>query len=333
MKFSAQDYRRIGNCYGILGVSSGATLDAVDSAFRRQAEECLAGHNTDAVAQAQRMERFKRLNMAHDILSDPDERRSYDAWTFAAENVSTSRFEAEARPSAPAARVGERGSTPSSLAAHSYGWGFGFSSWKEWSDAMAGEGLLESERQLNATIKSCYETVDRVTREHDARREAERQQEAEREEAEAARPDERLRGMRRSTLTDDDARRLEHCDRLDREADVRLEERMAQMSLSPLSYFVPRRIFWLYIRTRDAVRQQVKALGDRIADTMERRWEERQSAVARPQRSVRQAPVSSRRTALLDSMTAASEPTVEMSRHARSSTGPSQSTPGLSLGL
>lgn len=58
--------------YGVLGVSEDASPQDVDRAFRKQARK----HHPDGGGSDDKM---KSLNEAHDILSDPETRRAYDA--------------------------------------------------------------------------------------------------------------------------------------------------------------------------------------------------------------------------------------------------------------
>ena len=58
--------------YRVLGVKDDATQDEVDRAFRKQART----HHPDGGGSDEEM---KSLNEAHDILSDPETRRVYDA--------------------------------------------------------------------------------------------------------------------------------------------------------------------------------------------------------------------------------------------------------------
>jgi curved DNA-binding protein len=62
--------------YGILGVSRGASQDEIQSAYRKLARTYHPDVNKDPAAE----ERFKDISEAYDVLSDPDQRRRYDAF-------------------------------------------------------------------------------------------------------------------------------------------------------------------------------------------------------------------------------------------------------------
>lgn len=60
--------------YEVLGVERSASPEEIKRAFRRLAFECHPDRNRDDGAE----ERFKELNEAYEVLSDPDKRASYD---------------------------------------------------------------------------------------------------------------------------------------------------------------------------------------------------------------------------------------------------------------
>ena len=65
--------------YEVLGIDRNATDDDIKRAFRRKAKECHPDlHPNDKEAEA----RFKELNEANEVLSDPDRRARYDQFGF-----------------------------------------------------------------------------------------------------------------------------------------------------------------------------------------------------------------------------------------------------------
>lgn len=65
--------------YEVLGISKTATADDIKAAYRKKAKECHPDlHPNDKTAE----ERFKELNEANEVLSDPDKRARYDQFGF-----------------------------------------------------------------------------------------------------------------------------------------------------------------------------------------------------------------------------------------------------------
>ena len=65
--------------YEVLGVDKNASAEDIKRAFRRKAKECHPDlHPNDKEAE----ERFKELNEANEVLSDPDKRARYDQFGF-----------------------------------------------------------------------------------------------------------------------------------------------------------------------------------------------------------------------------------------------------------
>lgn len=70
--------------YEVLGVSKDATDADIKSAYRKKAKECHPDlHPDDKSAE----ERFKELNEANEVLSDPDKRARYDQFGFDGPNM------------------------------------------------------------------------------------------------------------------------------------------------------------------------------------------------------------------------------------------------------
>ncbi|MFF0268308.1 DnaJ C-terminal domain-containing protein [Kribbella sp. NPDC004536] len=65
-----------GDFYEILGVSRSASADEIQSAYRRLARQYHPDVNKDPGAE----ERFKQISEAYDVLSDPQQRKRYDAF-------------------------------------------------------------------------------------------------------------------------------------------------------------------------------------------------------------------------------------------------------------
>jgi molecular chaperone DnaJ len=65
------------NLYDILGVAKTAGADEIKKAYRKLARENHPDRNQDDPAAE---ERFKKIQGAYDVLSDPEQRKQYDAW-------------------------------------------------------------------------------------------------------------------------------------------------------------------------------------------------------------------------------------------------------------
>ena len=62
--------------YSILGVSREATEEELKKAYRKLAFQYHPDLNKDPAV----VERFKEINQAYEVLSDPEKRASYDRW-------------------------------------------------------------------------------------------------------------------------------------------------------------------------------------------------------------------------------------------------------------
>lgn len=69
--------RPVRNPYEVLGVDPHASPEEIRTAFRRLAAQHHPDRNPDDAGAS---DRFKELNLAHQILSDPDKRAAFDRW-------------------------------------------------------------------------------------------------------------------------------------------------------------------------------------------------------------------------------------------------------------
>lgn len=83
MTTQKQDY------YDILGVSRNASQEEIKKAFRRLAMQYHPDRNKDPGAE----DRFKEINEAYEVLSDPEKRAAYDRWGHAGPNPFERAFE------------------------------------------------------------------------------------------------------------------------------------------------------------------------------------------------------------------------------------------------
>ncbi len=109
--------------YDVLGIPRTASADDIKKAYRRLARQLHPDVHA-GTRKAEMEKKFKELNAAHEVLSDPDKRKQYDRhghrWEEAAA-YEKARREAEAH----AARTGRGGRRPTSGATADQGFDFG----------------------------------------------------------------------------------------------------------------------------------------------------------------------------------------------------------------
>lgn len=72
--FSQMNVRRMKDHYAALGLRSSATLADIKKAFRQQA----AMHHPDRNSAPEAAARFRTVQQAYEVLSDPAQRKAYD---------------------------------------------------------------------------------------------------------------------------------------------------------------------------------------------------------------------------------------------------------------
>lgn len=101
--------------YATLGISTDADEQAIKTAFRRLAR---VHHPDVAVEKLGATERFKEINEAYTVLSDPDKRRTYDLFRARYERYQTNYRAPRAEPTRPAS-ASATGARPSTAGATS----------------------------------------------------------------------------------------------------------------------------------------------------------------------------------------------------------------------
>lgn len=100
----------VADLYDVLGVKRGVDAEALKKAYRRLARET---HPDKAPADANAEARFKSINRAYEILSDPKRRALYDEFGDAASRTGFDPQKARARASEAKGRAGIRAETVS----------------------------------------------------------------------------------------------------------------------------------------------------------------------------------------------------------------------------